>query len=329
MLRFLLLFFVFSLCWGQRIARIGSEWVFDDFVPFVATAPPPYVVSSFTVKITKDTVINNTSCKIAEISTENATEYRYISENAGKVFVYSPTYNSFKLVYDFSANVGDTLTVYLPESEKFPALPDEVQVIIDSISYLNIGGKSYYAYHQTCLNPTECASFTAVSGWVADTLGGIIRDQAPTFFPRPTYLFPGNISQQDPPNYYLLRCYKYNAQTYVNFYDSLYPGKNFSCYDKIIVYSQDSAEIYTSLQTAPVSIEVYPTLLSNSRRIVVETRNSFEKIKIYDLSGREQPVKVLRKNFGYEVLLPPLSQGIYFLKLQNKFRTRIFKIVIS
>lgn len=285
-------------CNAQYFAPVGAKWTYA-YSSNGFGNPPPYNVEPLTIEVTKDTLINGLTCRKVEIAiSSNVQNYEYIKSINDSVLVYSSVNNQFNLLYDFSANIGDTLQMYYNEDDLFIGSSfDSTFVIVDSIAIKNILGVNYRGYHQTCLvNISDCPERS--TGWVIDSLGMI--EYGDGF----SYLFPamnisGNVVDR-------LRCYT-DSNTYYN-YD------NTNC---------DTSYIITDVNDiSSTKINIYPTLLENNNRtITIETTNGFpEQIKLFSLTTITIPITLnQQKNKIKLTINKNLPIGIYLLsfKLNN------------
>jgi hypothetical protein len=103
-------FYLLSIAIGfsqSKIFPVGAKWYY--------TKPYSESIKCVRLEITKDTIINQDTCKVMEVSEINysdleAISYEYLKVNESKVFYYNQ--DSFYLLYDFNAKIGDTINVH-------------------------------------------------------------------------------------------------------------------------------------------------------------------------------------------------------------------------
>jgi hypothetical protein len=122
---------------GQNFAPLGAEWYYGDFWPEVR-------VSSFIhFWVAKDTIVNGVNCreiqKYNRLYCKDRALKEYIFDRNDSVFVLNPDFDEFQLLYDFNAVPGDSWQFTI--SSNYVAR-DTVTVVIDSVSYDTINGKT-------------------------------------------------------------------------------------------------------------------------------------------------------------------------------------------
>jgi len=290
---------------AQYFAPIGAKWTYNYSLYGFGT-PPPYTIESLSIEVVKDTSINGLACRELEILIPSPlnTIKKYIRSINDRVLVYSSVNNRFNLLYDFNANIGDTLLVYYDDFD-LGNLMDSALVEIDSIGFKNIKGINYRAYHQKCLvNISSCPERS--TGWIIDSIGMIeYGDQF-------SYLFPAmNISGNVISG---LRCYTDNNSNYN--YD------NTNC---------DTTYIVTSINDISfTNLNVYPSVLeSNNRKIMIETSNNTPtEIQFISLTGVAVPTKIkLQENKAELTISSNIPKGVYLLNFKLN-QTPITKKII-
>lgn len=292
---------------AQYFAPVGAKWTYTYSLNGFGN-PPPYTIESLTIEVTKDTNINNITCRELEIIIPSPlnTLQKYIRSINDSVLIYSPVNNKFNLLYDFTANIGDTLMIYYDDFD-LGSLIDSALVEVDSVGFKNVKGISYRAYHQKCLvNVSNCPERS--TGWIIDSLGMI------EYGDRFSYLFPAmNIAGSVIGS---LRCYTDN--------NTFYNYDNTNC---------DSSYVITSVNDiSNTKINIYPTLIgSNNRTITIESANDFPKqIKLVTLTGISIPTNSTQQQNKIELTINKnIPSGIYLLKFQLNnipFTKRIIKL---
>lgn len=90
----------------NEFAPIGAKWYFN----YPNSTSNDYVV--FESK--KDSTIQGKDSRVIDVRLNNSrlVSREYIHQNGDSIFYYNENYNSFFLLYDFSAKAGDTITVH-------------------------------------------------------------------------------------------------------------------------------------------------------------------------------------------------------------------------
>lgn len=118
---------------SQEWFQVGSTWYFNEqeLLEFPAHG---YTVHS----VEKDTIINNLNSKMIKIERYNyfnqlkKTNHRIVREEEDKVYHWNG--KEFRLIYDFSLSVGDTLAI-----EVGSTCESSSPIIVDSITELIVG----------------------------------------------------------------------------------------------------------------------------------------------------------------------------------------------
>lgn len=133
----LFLFFLIGIksASGQTWPPDNAEWYYE--VSSMGTTNPPYVAYQH-IKVEGDTVINSQNSKIITRQNEqnlcgnmeSLTEYIY--EENDRVYWYNTHTEAFTLLYDFSAEEGDSWNISVDACD--------FDVFVDSVDYVNING---------------------------------------------------------------------------------------------------------------------------------------------------------------------------------------------
>ncbi|MCF8309656.1 MAG: T9SS type A sorting domain-containing protein [Bacteroidales bacterium] len=151
LLRLVLLLFLISglkAALAQTWPPNEAEWYYK--VSSMGGVYPPYV-SYQNIAVEGDTVINSQNCKIITRQNEQAlcdnmgrtTEYIY--EENSKVYWYNTETETFTLLYDFTAEQGDTWSISVDNCS--------FDVFVDSINYISINGVQRKKLHITSDEP--------------------------------------------------------------------------------------------------------------------------------------------------------------------------------
>jgi len=187
--------FLFSLILSLSLSNlisqdwpIGTKWVYNQWEFF------PYPGDSYRqLEVVGDTVISGTQCSVISESLfriDNDVIYyesinireHILSYLNQKIFYYRLEDSTFYLLYDFTAQIGDTLTIYTPDAiwDDYDLFIDVFVVEIDSI---NIDGQNLKTLRLQHNNHND---YFTMAGWVTEDIGWS------------NYLFPQH-TNADPP----------------------------------------------------------------------------------------------------------------------------------
>ena len=287
---------------AQYFAPVGAKWTYTHST--LGSSGPPFTVRPLTIEVIKDTLIIGLACRELEIKLDTATRYKYIRSTNDSVLFYSSLNNKFNLLYDFTANIGDTLPIYYTGADFYDVFPelDSTWVIVDSIGTKNIFGINYRAYHQTC--STNCPERSI--GWVIDSLG--INEYSDWI----SYLFPAmNIAGGQ---VWDLRCYTDSNTNY--FYS-----------DCDTTYTITGIKLLDEKQ-----MEIFPTILNHdNKKITIKTINSanLQQIKLFSITGFSIPLEIKKQgNLTQLRINQKISAGIYLLSFQLENEMITHKIIV-
>ncbi|MBN4051298.1 T9SS type A sorting domain-containing protein [bacterium AH-315-M05] len=281
---------------------------------------PPF--EYITYESIKDTSINLQVCRIIQ-----SRLYDYNGDtivlgteimHGDSVNVYVYRNNKFYRIFDFSAQLGDTITVIDTVFEGFYGLNFEpyylFEYVIDSVSTYIIGGDSLKKFY---ISPTDSSDwrFGYPSGVILEKVGFISTQLGYSFLGEPINIV--TIGTSFGP----IRCYQ-DQQVFYNFMgipcDTLCSNPN-----GININSGENnlLKVYPNPFNDRIIVESSPQLKSQKEKCT---------IKIYNTLG--QIVYTLNLNnlyFKYSIDLFFLSEGIYNLKIIQEnniyYNSRIVK----
>lgn len=270
-----------------------------------------------------DTLINNIQCQILEkthvdysrpnyhTSTSIMHEYTYADSN--KVYVYR--YNQFYTMYDFGANVGDTIAVAgADDIMQIHTYCDSIgKIRVDSIGTVTINGESLrYIYVRPLANSTW--------GWdcrIVEKIGPLNYNNAyPTYY---NYLFP-------------VRIWSNNCPPYM---DELNEGGYLKCYvdSSFQFYPTGTAPnceyIPTSLEEilqSPGLLAVYPNPTHSSLTIKLPSHIKEAGIEIKNMLGKNVHSEHIYAESTKTIDVSAIPNGVYIAQLQieNKIFNKKF-----
>jgi hypothetical protein len=119
---------------------------------------------------------------------------------------------------------------------------------------------------------------------------------------------------QDPPGHSIVNPQLRVSEIAEFFSSTIVQNENDGC-DFVTTQSLNSENQFT----------IYPNPASDMLAIEFKYSNSKAEINLFDLSGKEIPIKVLKSNGIYKADLQAVDQGVYLLKVGTSFR----RIIIS
>ncbi len=274
----IVIFFCNSLF--SQWAPVGAKWTYTETF-YMSTA-----IDTFTIRSIGDTAIQSHQCKILKKSAgicDCRPIREYIYEDSGKVFFYDNSRNSFQMLYNFNANIGDSTVIYPAD---YPS-NDYIATIIDSISTININShvlKKLFVHH----------SFSSYF-WVP--IGNeIIENIGDTY-----YMFPWVYGGCDASWAGPLRCYEDIVIGAYNF------GTAQSCdYTTVGINEFDN----------DFKIYVFPNPASNQ----INIKTNFKKryyYNIYNLFGQLEQAGILQSDYT-TISTSDFSNGVYNIVISTE-----------
>jgi hypothetical protein len=297
-----------SFIFSQTFAPVGATWHYH----LTEQGDTSFVK----IESTHDTIILGKSCQALKLPGtckffgENrislTSNYEvYIHSSTDSVFLYHEFINSFQLLYAFNAQVGDSWSFLLGQSNK-PVI-DTVQITVDSIYSETINAQllrglkvrySLFSYDGT------------QSPWVTEShFSEVIGDFDFLFnFPGMTSAV---ICDEEYPS--KLRCYSDNT---------------FGSYETGIVDSCSHTAVYVGVEEIDVTdINLWPNPVKN----VLFLQNDYlegTEIGIFDITGSLLFSKsILNSNQVVALDVSSLDNGIYFVQVKSPNKTISKKIV--
>lgn len=306
--------FIPVLAQSQNWFPIGATWYYNyrEQQIFPAIGYTKYTVI-------KDTVVDSKPSKliIQETVRYNGdtlpTNFIIVREENSKVYYYYN--NTFRLMYDFTLNVGDTLAIDISSSYCDSVSP----LIVDSIKNININGinlrvqyvKGIYYYSGVWQGLVDTITFPIIEKVGND----VYNNSTNNFFFNPVcFVGEGFILNN-------LRCYidsniLYKGGSYYN--QNL--GYSYPC-DTLINGSMGITELSKNENT----IEIFPN--PSSEFVTVKAVSAINKIEVYDSYGKLLSTFQPGCN-DFTINIKSYLQGVYFfiVKSNNAF-PNYFKII--
>jgi hypothetical protein len=136
----------------DEFAPVGARWIYTwhafGFEPVVAR---PYVVSVVGKENYQGHLCSKIELEEADDSWLQSPWYFY--EENDSVFFWSTWSNQFQLLYDFTAEVGDTFRIAGLQADTTSECVDYLTLVVDSISFLVINDDTLKVWHISQLSP--------------------------------------------------------------------------------------------------------------------------------------------------------------------------------
>src|SRR5690606_6170088 len=146
---------------AQNIYPNGAKWYYNQ--PSIFSPD----INFSTLEVIGDTVINSIPCK--KLNKLSGCDFLsglvFIYSDSNKVYFFNSSLQSFKLLYDFNANSGDSWVVY-PES---PSL-DSLTISVDSTSTEIINGNTVKVLYTTNSSSPGCFG---IGGKIIEKIGSV------------------------------------------------------------------------------------------------------------------------------------------------------------
>ena len=157
-----LLLFILSLGYisgvnAQNWFPVGAQWHYDR----QSGIGPLH--DYFRLSVEKDTIINGKACQ--KIIKDDGLEclkhdsVEFVYEQNDSVFIFLLEFDEFRLYYNLTMAVGDTLFLELMDLSTPPDL-DTILTVLDSVSTVQINGASYQKQHLTFKYLGEYSQYT-------------------------------------------------------------------------------------------------------------------------------------------------------------------------
>lgn len=252
------------------------------------------------ITVNGDTIINGLQYKKYYNADSNYSNPFYLAALredviTQKVFAFYPIYNSERILYDFSAIVGDTV-----ESQSFSVemnsdnQPLAFKVLeVDSISILG-------NYHKRLKVKSLCESQPIEDYWVAG-----IGSVSAGLFDAGMYGFCGAICFSAPP---VLLCYERDGNL-------LFDNPS---YDNCIEYPLGTTELEQE-----IGVSIYPNPTADI--VTITSKETIDNYSIYSINNQLIISKKNNSNF-VEVPFVNLPSGVYFVKITTSKGSILKKI---
>ena len=134
---------------SQNWFEVGSKWHYTHVYFFQS------LVDYNLIEVVKDTIIADVECKMItreKISCDLRPFVEYMYEDSGQIFYWAEEEETFKLLYDFSKEVGETWKIDLWYDGYFPPDTDSIIARVDSIKFIPYNGQDLKTMYITYIN---------------------------------------------------------------------------------------------------------------------------------------------------------------------------------
>jgi|WetSurMetagenome_2_1015567.scaffolds.fasta_scaffold231749_1 hypothetical protein len=293
-------FLIFSFCIfitasfsaQSSFAPLGAKWTYA-----TSLIVPPGARGPFTITVEAIEEFHGKLCSRIHIPFDSAgpwiADSMFVYEQNDSVFFWSPYSNKFQLLYDFTAEVGDSWTIGGLRVTEPAIYGDTLKVTIDSIGSLVLNGDTLKVMHFCC---------TPNFDWGKSIIEGIGNN----FYMIPSFgLYEIGIGE--------LRCYSDDDQDY-HFLgipcDTVYTG--------ILGTSQIDKEN---------SISITPNPVSNSLHLSVPSEYFNCVISIYNMQG--QLILTHSQDIPGDCDVSGLSAGMYIFEVRQKGYRSVVKMFVK
>lgn len=286
---FTLILFVSTSCLAQNWGENNAVWHYNQ-----TDMGPPFNDVFIKFSTIGDTIILGELTKIIleERITFNDTIANkiFMKSDSNWVYLFDSLSNSFKLIYDFSAILGDTIEVFCPER-----LGDStLTIVVDSVSTININGTILGVQY---VRPLYLGEYYNMSGIIIENIGWT------------GFMFPLS-TLADPPYGGELRCFQNDSI-------GLYKPSSFDC-----DYLETGIESINNTN----NLSIYPNPANGVLNISIakELDLTHSKISLVDISGRiilSQPINSAETT----VNINHFPNGIYFVNAQLNDKSMVIK----
>jgi len=272
---------------NAQFAPEGAIWYYGEAYAFSPNTGYMHFVAE------GDTIIQGTTCqkirKYGKVGCLGRPWMEFTYEDSATVYYYNPHHDAFEILYDFTAESGDSWTVYSYDYDGTDE--DTISVIVDSVDVININGfdlkRMFVHYNGFSLLPFPGYEFS-IPTILIERIGDLYYMF--NFWPSTYQVCDGNGSTG-------LRCYE---DLTLGLYDT---GIAESCtYTGILEIDKNNR------------IKTYPNPVSEIVIIESDLAISIKKYIIRDLSGQ-----IVQRGFisTNEIQLKHTNAGVYILEFYS------------
>jgi Secretion system C-terminal sorting domain len=273
------------VAFGQSgFAAIGTQWTYTQWVPGPNTAFGTF--EPYYMKVDSEVVFQDRLCRrlIGGRASQPQLIHFFLYNEGDSVFWWDWYNDRFNLLYDFSAETGDSWEIEMPHGS-LPKGDTTITVLVDSMSYMVMNNDTFKVWH---------ISYNEWADWSDILIEGIGST---------CYMIPSPDIHEF--NVCGLRCFE-NTLTDVNFV-------NHPCdtiISTIISSSEDPADTgYIKMYPNPAADQVtleYP--FGNVEALHLE---------LFDITGKRLYFKSFKNDGGAVFDVSNLINGLYYLRVSH------------
>jgi len=274
---------------AQEWAPIGAKWHYTERFSFWN----PIEIDYIKIESVKDTVVEGINCKKLtkrhNLGCTDRPDVEFMYSQNGKVYFYDSCFNTFQILYDFSANLGDSWVIKIKNYADTNDT-DSLVVTVDSLDFITINGFELKRLFLTNLFLNEVVPGYTYNSTIIEAVGDLMYMF--NFFPAFAFGCDANFSEG-------LRCYE----------DSV-----IGHYETGIADSCTYIQYWTGIGGRQKHVvEIYPNPVTEIITINGEL-GRFIHYKIYNITGKKILTGIISDNM---ILVNNLSSGLYFIELYN------------
>lgn len=296
-LKLISVFCFFSLVTiAQEWAPVGATWHYTErfFMGFT-----PLEIDYIKIESVKDTVVDGITCKKLtkrhNVACADRPYVEYMYSQNGKVYFYDAGFSTFQVLYDFSADQGDSWIIKIKNYTN-PDDTDSLIVTVDSIDFITINEIELKRLYVTNLFLNEVVPNFTYNATIIESIGDLIYMF--NFFPSFAFACDGNYSDG-------LRCYE----------DSV-----IGLWETGIADSCTYIKSWTGVRNNENSrITIYPNPVEEYIYISSEQISPC-RYRILEITGREILSGEIASN---RIMIQNLPKGLYILELSSSSDTLI------
>ncbi len=270
---------------------VGARWEYQQR-SFSST-------TSCQVEVRKDTIIDARSCKVFKTNCAPDETTFYLCPEGDKVYRYADS--TFHILYDFTAQPGDTITTWVPGAGIGGTFESKIhKEVVDSVGFVTLGGKEYRAY------------------WTFDPfdLGSSF-----SFLPRPVVEKFGDLD-------FMLPQFIANVTFPLTFYEDSCTTLQFNCLPTLCQYElEERCDTITQLGNISLfkELQVYP-IPAREHLFIKNLPAEVSHYSISNISGRQVKTGTITQTSA-DLDVSSFENGIYLLTLWSE-RSRITEKII-
>ena len=312
-----LLFVLIFICFSARLSGQSVDWLNPDNtwtysgITFRGTDAPHRLT------VDRDTLIDGLSASIIEQQEgNNYASYDFegfhtiiLRQEGDTLYQYIDT--AFRILYDFSLDLGDTTRRYVPRVLRNRDEDDAfITYRVDSVATLAVGARDLKGYHLTEIDLPQDVDGSLIGGWNYELLGN----------PR-SYLLPYGYFYCDGGCPRFLRCFSSGGDGGNSFF---YRTVDFPC--DSLINSTREPDIGPLLAVGPNPVRAGGTVRVGLDASIGGTAM---QVTLYDAAGRRVSFGVTEIGGELGVAVPALAPaGVYTLVIRGALGRAVRRVVV-